>query len=303
MASTFSLEQWLPGVPVVLWQCASASFAAYALLYHASAEAGKRYLPAYRRLSPDKRLDWNTRLPSTVHAVVVTALCLHQLLTGAFGAAASAADGVSPVLRTTPLSWAVMGVSLGYFLADGFMVLAHETLRESMMVAHHAAALMSIATAIDIRAAHAYVLFGLFTEVTTPFNNLRWRLQEAGAAKSSKLVKANGLALTVVWGVCRVLAFLPFAAHVWKHFSEAREGLPTYALFVMLGVPALLFIMNVVWFYKLVRGALKMLATPSAAQQQQRGAGKACGAGARRDGTVLVQAYAPTEPRQQRKDN
>jgi hypothetical protein len=62
------------------------------------------------------------RLPSTVHALLVSAVCLQQLLSGAFSAAAAAADGVPTVLRTTDLSWAAVAVSLGYFIADAFMV-------------------------------------------------------------------------------------------------------------------------------------------------------------------------------------
>jgi hypothetical protein len=74
-----------------------------------------------------------------------------------------------------------------------------------MILVHHIMALVSLATAIDVRAMHAYVLFGLFTEVTTPFVNLRWRLQEAGASGCA-LYLWNGLAMTAVWGGARVVS-------------------------------------------------------------------------------------------------
>lgn len=238
-----------------------------------------------------------------MHALVVSALCLHQLLTGAFSDAAAASDGVPAVLRTTPVSWVVVGASLGYFSADGLMVFTQKALFGPMIAFHHVMALASLATAIDVRAVHAYVLFGLFTEVTTPFVNLRWRLYESGQAHR-RIYVANGLAMTAVWGACRVTAFGPLFHHVWTHFGDAMEHLPGYAVGILLGVPALLFVLNVVWFHKMVQGAAKMLRkssdggapkSPEGGRQQAAGAqGRAAGKGGRgADATVVVEAYAP----------
>jgi len=194
------------------------------------------------------------------------------------------------------------------------MVFSQEALYSAVILLHHVMALVSLYTAIDIRSAHLYVLFGLFTEVTTPFVNLRWRLHEAGRA-DSRLYVVNGLAMTAVWGACRVVAFAPLFAHVYTHFGDSVRYLPTYALVVMLGVPLLLFFLNLAWFTKMVQGAAKMLRRGGGgggakqrrgeaaeagrqgkgqhAQQQgkaQRGGG---GGGAKRvDATVLVEAYA-----------
>lgn len=79
----------------------------------------------------------NRRLPSTVHAVLVSAICLHQLLSGAFGEAACAAAGVPPVLRATGGSWGAVGLSLGYFVADAFMVASQEALYSTVILVHH----------------------------------------------------------------------------------------------------------------------------------------------------------------------
>jgi hypothetical protein len=217
-----------------------------------------------------------------VHAVLVTAICVQQLLSGAFSAAATASDGVPAVLRTTSGSWGAVGLSLGYFVADAFMVFSQEALYSGMILMHHVMALVSLATAIDIRSAHAYVLFGLFTEVTTPFVNLRWRLQEAGAS-GSRLYLWTGLAMTAVWGACRIVAFGPLFTHMRAHYGDASRYLPRYARAVLLGVPALLFVLNLLWFRKMVAGAARTL------KRRSGGGGKAPSA---REGPVLVQAYA-----------
>ncbi|KAI8468440.1 MAG: TLC domain-containing protein [Monoraphidium minutum] len=280
-------EQFLGPVPPVVWWCAVASFAGYAALFRLSAEAGKRYLPVYQRLSAAKKIDWDTRLPSTVHALVVSGLCLQQLLCGAFGSAASAADGVPPLLRATPTSWAVVGLSLGYFCGDAFMVICHDAIYSHMILVHHVVALAAAATVLAIRSAHAYLLFGLFTEVTTPFVNLRFRLSEAGASGGT-LALYNGLAMAAVWAGARVAAFIPLFAHIAKHYPDARRYLPRYARGIVLGVPALLFIMNLLWFTKIVKGAAKMVA---AARRRASAAAAAPAKGGRRaDATVFVEA-------------
>lgn len=178
------------------------------------------------------------------------------------------------------------------------MVTSHEALSGAMILVHHIVALLSLATAISVRGAHAYVLFGLFTEVTTPLINLRWQLQEAGAS-GTKLYMVNGLLMTVVWGCCRVLAFIPLFQHVHAHFADSLRYLPAYALAVLLGVPALLLVFNLLWFAKMVRGAMKLVrgAAGGSGRGMAKGApGKGKGKGGRgADATVLVEAYAPVE--------
>ena len=66
-------------------------------------------------------------------------------------------------------------------------------------------------------------------------------------------------AMTAVWGACRVAAFVPLFHHVYTHFGDARAYLPAYALVVMLGVPALLFLLNLAWFARMARGAARMV--------------------------------------------
>ncbi len=197
------------------------------------------------------------------------------------------------MLRTTAGSWAAVGLSLGYFVADAFMVFSQEALYSAMILVHHLMALLSLYTAIDIRSAHAYVLFGLFTEITTPFVNLRWRLHEAGRA-GSRLYLMNGLAMTAVWGTCRVVAFLPLFAHVYSHLGDSVRYLPPYALGVMLGVPFLLFLLNLAWFAKMVQGAVKMVRGSSSSSSSKAAAGKR-GDGSSKAVAVAAPAAATTE--------
>lgn len=109
--------------------------------------------------------------------------------------------------------------------------------------------------------------------------NLRWYLDKANL-KSSKLYTVNGLLLLLVWGVARVVLFIPFYLHVLQNWSSVMQ-IPVHAAVLLLGVPLLLFALNTMWFVKIVRGAYKLVFPPAAAaagggggkqqhQQQQR---------------------------------
>jgi hypothetical protein len=178
---------------------------------------------------------------------------------------------------------------LGYFAADLFMVVAMEALHNGPILAHHLMALVSLYIAIDARAAHAFVLYCLATEVTTPLVNLRWRLHELGRA-GSLLYAANGLAMTAAWGLARVAGFVPLCWHLAANAREVAAYLPPYARPIVFGVPVALFVLNLLWFTRMAAGAAKIVRRLS---KGGSGGGKAGAAAAER--AVVVEAYAAAE--------
>lgn len=132
------------------------------------------------------------RLPSTLHAVVVSALCIWALCySGAFfdtTAAATTLTGsvtssstsygdssstssiqqLPVVLRVSPVSYAIIGISFGYFIMDAALLSLHPELATREMCVHHAVALMSLVVAAQVAAMHVYLMLVLLTELTTP---------------------------------------------------------------------------------------------------------------------------------------
>ena len=84
------------------------------------------------------------------------------------------------------------------------------------MGAHHVAALASVALAGLSSQGHNYTLALLATECTTPFVNARWFLDAAGL-REARVYVANGVALLCAWFVGRILLFLAFFHHVYRH--------------------------------------------------------------------------------------
>ncbi|KAH9717082.1 tlc domain-containing protein [Citrus sinensis] len=230
----------------------------------------------YRKLSNEKKLEWNNRGFSTFHAFIASTASLYLLLLSDL----FSEDYYDELIinRTSSLSKTVLGISIGYFLSDLAMILwLYPALGGLEYVLHHGLSMFSIFLALVSGKAQIYILMVLFTEITTPFVNLRWYLDVAGL-KSSNIYICNGVALFLGWLVARILLFIYFFVHMAIHFDQIHHGnlfkcrdakllcllisvllvinvkeifpLGFYSLLV---VPPMLAIMNVFWFWKIAK--------------------------------------------------
>lgn len=182
-------------------------------------------------------------------------LCLQLLLwSDLFSEPASSTPVVQ---RVNDLSYTTLGISLGYFMTDALMMFKHPSIGNTEMYVHHAVGVVSLIVAMQLHQAHVYVLLLLMSEMTTPCVNLRWYLDKMGL-KSSQLYTINGLLLLLIWGIVRVLLFVPFYAHVYQNWVLISQ-IPQHAVAILLGVPLVLFALNTMWFVKIVKGAYKLV--------------------------------------------
>lgn len=233
-------------------------------------------VPAYASLPRHHKLDLDSRLGSNLHAVASTALAVVCVLSlwGVEASAAAAFSSSSPstsatathplplALRTSPLSFAALGMSLGYFAADLALVLRHApALGGPEVVAHHAAALASLLVAAVTGHGHAHTLALLVSESTTPFVNARVYLERAGPAwKRGRCYAANGVAMLLAWAVARVGLFAAFFAHLAAFPGAGAAGvlaMAPAARALIAVVPPLLAALNAYWFCLIARGAWK----------------------------------------------
>lgn len=123
---------------------------------------------------------------------------------------------------------------------------------------HHACALISVTISGFTGKGHVYVLLAMSTEVTTPLVNARWLLDKAGL-RQHKIYLLNGLAMMVMWFFDRIL-FLAFYFFplLYKHRDELVLLNSIYRVF-LLSIPPLLTVLNVFWFGKMVKGAMRLL--------------------------------------------
>lgn len=122
---------------------------------------------------------------------------------------------------------------------------------------HHAMGIVCWVTIETRGVAHVLGVTAVMTELTTPFINLRWFLHETGL-KESRLYIANGLLMTALWFVVRILLFgwLGLRLHAMRADLFA---IPRWQTGVLLGSFATGFALQVFWFRKIAKGAFKVL--------------------------------------------
>uniref|UniRef100_A0A9I9DJV1 TLC domain-containing protein n=1 Tax=Cucumis melo TaxID=3656 RepID=A0A9I9DJV1_CUCME len=179
---------------------------------------------AYVKLSNFGKVEWNNRGFSTFHALVAASSSLYLVLFSSTFDPSSRNELL--IRRSSSLSDMTLGFSIGYFLSDLAMVLwLFPALGGFEYIVHHVLSLFSIIQSLLSGQGQVYILMVLFTESTTPFVNLRWYLDNAGQ-KNSNLYVINGIALFLGWLVARILLFIYFFGHMFKHFDQVRSTSP-----------------------------------------------------------------------------
>ncbi|XP_021279056.1 transmembrane protein 56 isoform X2 [Herrania umbratica] len=208
----------------------------------------------YRKLSNEKKVEWNNRGFSTFHALIAALSSLYLLFVSDLFHEDSSDELI--VNRTSIISNTILGFSIGYFLSDLAMIFWHfPALGGLEYVLHHGLSMFSIFLSLISSQGQIYILMVLFSESTTPFVNLRWYLDVAGQ-KSSNIYVYNGIALFFGWLIARIFLFIYFFAHMLNHFDQVKKIFPL-GFYSLLTVPAMLAMMNVAWFWKIIKGLIK----------------------------------------------
>ncbi|CAL4926570.1 unnamed protein product [Urochloa decumbens] len=150
-------------------------------------------------------------------------------------------------------------VSVGYFITDLAMIFwLYPSLGGMEYVLHHTLSLVAIAYTMLSGEGQFYTYMVLISETTTPEINLRWFLDTAGLKKSSAYL-VNGILMFVAWLVARIFLFIYVFYHIYLHYSQIMQ-MHAFGYYLTFLVPSVLFVMNTMWFMKILKGVKKTLA-------------------------------------------
>ncbi|KAG7546886.1 TRAM/LAG1/CLN8 homology domain [Arabidopsis suecica] len=215
------------------------------------------HIKSYSALTKIKRIEWNNRGISTVHAIFISFMALYFVFFSDLFSDQRSLESLT-VLRTSPLSNFGLGVSVGYFLADlGMIFWLYPSLGGSEYIFHHCLSGTAVAYSLFSGEAQLYTYMVLISEVTTPEINLRWYLDIAGL-KRSKAYLINGVGIFIAWLTARILLFIYMFYHVYIHYDQVVE-MHTFGYLLVFVVPIALSVMNLMWFGKIVKGLKKTL--------------------------------------------
>ncbi|KAK9749714.1 hypothetical protein RND81_02G145600 [Saponaria officinalis] len=227
------------------------------LVYTSSKLLSAMCFKHYQCLPRMKQVEWDNRIISTLHAMVITALAFYL----AFWSDLYADDQHrgSFLFRSSALSTFVLGVSVGYFISDISMILwFYPALGGMEYLLHHLLSMAALVYAMLNREGQFYTLLALLSELTTPGINLRWYLDAVGM-KRSKAYVANGVAVFFTWLVARIFLFIYVFYHIYTHFNQIKQ-LSEFGYYLTLISPCVLGALNLMWFVKITKGMMKTLA-------------------------------------------
>jgi len=208
-------------------------------------------VPRYRSFSPMQRIDWDSRVISTLHALAVFVTCVHEII-------------LNQELSNNRI-WCEFclvrfncAVVVGYLVADLLIMVAHwSVIGEVFFVTHHCVTIYAYYYVMSYGVLPWFANFRLLAELSTPFVNIRWFL-DALDLRQSKHYAINGVCLFVSFFFARIIT-MPiyyctlYSVHEYPAF-QALGMLRYVAVFVCLILDAI----NMFWFSKIFAGAYKL---------------------------------------------
>ena len=216
-----------------------------------SRKLAQKFIPEEYSKLGKKRSFCLTLLGSTVHALVVCILTSYLLVTGDLSR--------NLVFSKSPLGFAIAQISLGYFTGDFIFCLLDEYLRHDIPnLAHHIAGMGSTFWGLYHQGLFMYCgLFLLLFEFSTPFVNLFWVLMIVDR-KSTREFGITSIAMVTVFFSCRLAPLY----WMWNNLvltlmDPGSEKAPLYCKVWLVGTFTALTVLNLMWFWKMVKGGLK----------------------------------------------
>ena len=211
------------------------------------------FIPAYCHLSKNYKLDWNSTVVSQCFAMSISCVTVYGFVSND-GLYLDAIWGSSSVI---PLEF---GLAVGYMTADIVIkLLEPSALYQLQYICHHVAVLVGVISAGATGSCAFFVFHRFMHEVSNIFLNFLKFFNFLGVEKKSPLYLANGIVFTVMFFFCRI-AIMPW---YWNQFYYGFWGdiiqPPLFMLYVVIGVGVALDVMNVYWFYFIVKGLITVL--------------------------------------------
>ncbi|XP_022994862.1 transmembrane protein 56-like [Cucurbita maxima] len=226
------------------------------LVYDLTQLVSNFYFKSYLGLTKIQRVEWNNRGVSTIHAIYISIMSLYFVFWSDLFSDQRHAGLLT--FQSSTLSTFILGISVGYFLADlGLIIFLYPSLGGMEYVVHHSLSGLAVAYSVLSGEGQLYTYMVLISEITTPEINMRWYLDTAGMKRSCAYL-INGFVIFFAWLVARILLFGYTFYHVYLHYDQVIK-MHVIGYILVFGVPTVLGMMNLMWFGKIVKGLMKTI--------------------------------------------
>uniref|UniRef100_A0A8C5KG19 TLC domain containing 4 n=1 Tax=Jaculus jaculus TaxID=51337 RepID=A0A8C5KG19_JACJA len=224
------------------------------LFYFISYWFSAKVSSGYNRLSTEKKIEWNSRVVSTCHSLLVGIFGLYLFLFDE----ASISD---PLWGDATLVNVNIATASGYLISDLVIIILNwKVIGDKFFIIHHCAALSAYYFVL-VNGVLAYIAnFRLLAELSSPFVNQRWFFETLKYAKFSKVNVINGILMTVVFFIVRIAAIPPLYFFIYSVYgTDAFRRLGLVIQCTWISTCFVLDVMNVMWMIKISKGCIKVI--------------------------------------------
>eukprot|EP00696_Hemimastix_kukwesjijk_P007675 gnl/Hemi2/19740_TR6551_c0_g1_i1.p2 gnl/Hemi2/19740_TR6551_c0_g1~~gnl/Hemi2/19740_TR6551_c0_g1_i1.p2 ORF type:complete len:271 (-),score=88.30 gnl/Hemi2/19740_TR6551_c0_g1_i1:185-997(-) len=230
-------------------QVIAASFAVFFVFQEASKHFWRWMWPSYKKLPLEDRVEWDNRFVSTFHAAVVAC--------GSGSVIFHSAYVNDPIFGWTDAGELFTTVAVGYFYFDLLTMARFPSLVTTGQLVHHAIGITCFPLACLYRECEYAVVLFVFTEVTTPFVNIRWFLMKSGL-RFSRYYDLNGVFMFLGFLLVRVM-MTPYILR-FLYLNKAAFLSCTNEILALCSIAlSLATVLNYYWFALIALGFIKLL--------------------------------------------
>ncbi|KAH8860094.1 Transmembrane protein 56-B [Schistosoma japonicum] len=232
-----------------------------------------RYNKLYRNLPRPKKMEWDSRVVSSIHATIVSILCVVALVT-------NANLWSNPITCVTHAGLIALSISIGYFLCgklsdryDEYFPIKvdavyHMTSRINavsmpfywrnnqliIFLLHHWAASFAFYYVVRYRCCVFFGVYRLTTELSTPFVNQRWFYRTIGYKPDRRRVACVTFIFAIFFIITRNLMILPFwiifyASYRSDAYNTVASCVPSIGI-IFLSTCGVLDCLNIYWAFR-----------------------------------------------------
>ncbi|XP_003784183.1 transmembrane protein 56 [Otolemur garnettii] len=231
------------------------SFFTFQLLFHfVSYWFSAKVSPGFNNLSIEKKIEWNSRVVSTCHSLVVGTFGLYIFLF-------DEATIVDPLWGDPSLVNVNIAIASGYLISDLLILILYwKVIGDKFFIVHHCAALYAYFFLLK-EGVLAYIgNFRLLAELSSPFVNQRWFFEALKYPKFCTANVVNGILMMVVFFLVRVASMPPLYGFMYSVYgTEPYERLGLVIQCSWIASCVILDVMNIMWMIKISKGCIKVV--------------------------------------------
>ncbi|KAM5160413.1 TLC domain-containing protein 4-like isoform 1-T3 [Callospermophilus lateralis] len=231
------------------------SFLIFQVLFHfVSSWFSAKVSPGFNNLSFEKKIEWNSRIVSTCHSLLVGILGLYIF----FFDEAIIAD---PLWGQSSLATMNIATASGYLISDLLILILYwKVIGDKCYIIHHCTALYAYFFVMKDGVLVYVANFRLLAELSSPFVNQRWFFETLKYSKFSKANVINGILMTVVFFIVRIVAIPPLYGFMLAVYgTEPYRRLGCLLQYSWIFTCIVLDVMNVMWMIKISKGCIKVI--------------------------------------------